>query len=153
MIIHTDSFRYLWEVLERGEYSILFQKLRVLDLGCNVGAFSLWIYPMCEKLWAVDSEQKYLDEFNKTIKANEYDIQIYKDRVLDLRDFMQGHAIRNVDILKIDVEGDEYEIFEKDDFPKVKTIVGEYHRESPERLLTRHGYRYQEFPNKHFVAR
>ena len=36
MIIHTDSFRYLWEVLENHEYNMLFDDLVVFDAGCNV---------------------------------------------------------------------------------------------------------------------
>lgn len=69
---------------------------------------------------------------------------------------MQGHGINNIDVLKIDVEGDEYEIFAKDDFPvlDIPTIIGEYHKEkTPESLLVRLGYRYLEFPNKHYIAR
>lgn len=157
MIIHLDSTRYIFEVLEQGEYSFLFDKLRVLDLGCNIGAFSLWIYPRSERIWAVDCEQKYLDYFKETIKANGLTgIELYKERVLDLREFMQGHGIKNIDILKIDIEGDEYEIFNREDFPykDIPTIIGEYHREeTPESALVRFGYRYYELPNKHFIAR
>lgn len=155
LVIHTDSFRYLWEVMENEEYSFLFNKLRVVDLGCNIGAFSLWIYPHADRIWAIDSEQKYLDKFNETIRENELTgITLLKERVLDLREFMQGHSITNIDLLKIDIEGDEYEIFSKNDFPKIPTIIGEYHREETlESSLVRLGYRYFEIPNKHFLAR
>ena len=153
MIVHTDSFRYWWEVAERGEYSFLFDKLRVLDLGCNVGAFSLWIYPHTTQIWAVDMENKYLDIFRQTIKDNQMTgITLLQDRVQDLQNFMSGHAITNLDVLKIDIEGDEYEVFSKD-IPKIPTIVGEYHGESIEPMLVRQGYRYFELPNKHFIAR
>lgn len=153
MEIHTDSVRYLWEVLEQGEYSFLFDKLRVLDLGCNVGAFSLWIYPKIDKLWAVDMNQNHLDNFQETIRANNLqNISLYCERVRDLGEFMSGHNIHDVDILKIDVEGDEYEIFSKP-FPRIPTIIGEFHRESPAALLLALGYRYIELPNKHFIAR
>lgn len=157
MIIHTDSVRYIWEVFEQGEYSFFLDKLRVLDLGCNVGAFSLWIYPKIEQIWAVDCDEKYLDNFKETIKANELKgITLYKDRVLDLEDFMKGHSINNVDLLKIDIEGDEYEVFSKP-FPKIPLIIGEYHirpdQVPVENLLTQAGYRYFEMPNNHFIAR
>lgn len=154
MIIHTDSVRYLWEVYEQQEYDFLFKKLRVLDLGCNIGAFSLWIYPLSEQIWAVDMEQKYLDKFRETIRDNGLTgITLFQERVLNLVEFMQGHSIKSVDLLKIDIEGDEYEIFSKK-LPYIPTIIGEYHKEeTPERYLASQGYRYRELPNKHFIAR
>ncbi len=156
MILHCDTTRFIWEVLENNEYSFLYDKLRVLDLGCNIGTFSLWIYPHIDKLWAVDSEQEHIDNFSKTIKDNDLrSITIFTERVLDLKEFMGGHNITNIDVLKIDIEGDEYKIFERADFPsdEIKTIIGEYHQNSPEQLLIDKGYRYFEVPNKHFLAR
>lgn len=156
MIIHCDTTRYIWEVLEKAEYDFIFDNLRVLDLGCNIGAFSLWIYPRTEKIWAVDMDEKMLNLFKKTIKDNEMNkIVVLQDRVLDLASFMSGHAIPSIDLLKIDIEGEEYEIFSKKDFPvaKIRNIVGEYHRDSLQPLLTSLGYEYMEIPNKHFLAR
>lgn len=49
---------------------------------------------------------------------------------ITLEDFLTGQHIPSVDILKIDVEGAEYEIFAHvlpDTFGKIKAIVGEYH--------------------------
>jgi len=133
----------------------MFKRLKVIDLGCNVGAFSLWIYPQADKIWAIDSEKEHLDNFNETIKDNKLDkIQTFQERLLDLSEFMRGHNVGRVDVLKIDIEGDEMELF-KNDFPShlVSSIVGEYHKESPELLLKRLGYEYIELPDKHFIAR
>ena len=155
MIIYTDSTRYLFEVLEQGEYGFAFDNLVVMDLGCNVGAFSLWIYPRARIIHAIDMEEKYLSFFRQTIKDNELtDIVLYKDKVLDLSNFISGHKIPKVDLLKIDVEGDEVEIFENN-FPsnKVYMIVGEYHLKPVKDILERIGYEYFEYPNKHFLAR
>lgn len=156
MIIHCDTTRFVWEVLENNEYSFLFDKLRVLDLGCNIGSFSLWIYPRATRIWAVDREQRHIDNFNKTIKDNELrGITTVTDRVLDLAHFMSGHAIDKIDVLKIDIEGDEYEIFEREDFPskQIATIIGEYHSTSPSEVLNRRGYDYIEVAGNHFIAR
>lgn len=156
MIIHTDSFRYLYEVLEGNEYAALFKGLRVLDLGCNVGAFTLWILPFSERVWSVDADQKHIDNLGKTLMDNDIkNVTLIKDKTVDLFDLMSGHAIPVVDVLKIDVEGDEYKIFGRDTFPhfRVRNIIGEYHADSPRELLTGFGYRYKELPDKHFIAR
>lgn len=156
MIIHTDTFRYFWEVYEKNEYSDIFNHLKVLDLGCSSGEFSLWMQPRSERIWAVDMDQKCVDNFNKTIKdSNILNITVIKDRVTDLAEFMSGHSIDKIDILKIDVEGDEYEIFEQEDFPaeRIQTIIGEYHGKDLADILTDKGYRYIELANKHFLAR
>lgn len=156
MIIHTNSFRYFWEVYENNEYSFVFDKLRVLDLGCSEGSFSLWILPRAERIWAVDMDQNNINNFNKTIKDNDIkSVTTVVDRVTNLSEFMSGHSIDRVDLLKIDIEGDEYEIFERDDFPsdRITTIVGEYHGDDLGDILTKRGYRYIDLPNKHFIAR
>lgn len=155
MIIHTNSFRYFWEVLEGNEYSIFLDNLVVIDLGCSEGAFSLWIHPKASFIHAIDKDKSNLDLFRKTIKDNKLDnIKLYGERTTNLADFMSGHGIPVVDLLKIDIEGDEVEIF-SNNFPKdkVRVIVGEYHNEPVRQLLEGLGYRYTEYPNRHFVGR
>lgn len=157
MIIHCDTTRFIYEVLENQEYKFLFDGLNVLDLGCNIGTFSLWIYPHANRIWAVDDKQENIDLFNKTIKDNEMkSVNTYTERVLNLQEFMQGHSIRDVDVLKIDVEGDEYEIL-NNPFPEIPTIIGEHHNGSLGDILTKKGYRYQDLQNgnnyNHFIAR
>lgn len=70
MIIHCDTTRFILEVLERGEYSFMFDDLTVVDLGCNVGAFSMWIYPRASVIHAVDLSVANIEHLNKTIKDN-----------------------------------------------------------------------------------
>lgn len=164
MIVHTNSFRYLWEVLENEEYSFLFKDFVVLDLGCNVGAFSLWMLPFAKEIYAIDKDQEPINLFNETIRANEYkNIKTYVcklDAVNTLADFMSGHAIPSIDIMKIDIEGDELDVFEHENFPaqKINSIIGEHHYDGSrlERLIQRInelGYLYRELPNGHFIAR
>ena len=153
MIINCDTTRFIWEVLENGEYSFMFDHLRVLDLGCNIGTFSLWIYPRADVIYAVDAEQRNIDLFNETIKENRMDkIKTYVERVSDLGQFMSGNVIKDIDVLKIDIEGDEYDVLSRD-FPHIPTIIGEYHKDLPETQLLRLGYRVIDLPNKHFIAR
>jgi len=155
MIIHCDTTRFIWEVLENSEYSPVFDNLIVIDLGCNIGAFSLWIYPKASMIHAIDMDKASLDHFRQTIKDNELgNIVLYEERTLDLGNFMSGHGIPVADILKIDIEGEEIEVF-NNNFPKdrVRTIVGEYHTRPVKDVLEALGYRYTEYPNQHFVGR
>lgn len=163
MIIHCDSVRYIGEVLEGQEYSFLFKDLTVLDIGCNIGAFTLWIYPFVSRIWAVDMEQSHIDNLSKTKRDNGLDnLTIIRERVgIDgtLAQLMSGHAINNIDVLKLDVEGDELAIVNSPDFPtdRIATIIGEHHyngfqlNEFQDRLQ-KLGYRYTEYPNNHFKA-
>ena len=155
MIIHCNSVRYIWEVLENNEYNMVFNDLVVIDAGCNIGTFSLWIYPRAKTIHAVDYVDEHLDNLRKTIKSNNLSkIIVYKERLLTLNDFMSGHSIPVVDILKLDIEGDEIEVL-SNNFPidRVRTIVGEYHEKPVKEILERLGYRYFEYPNQHFAAR
>lgn len=155
MIIHLDTTRFVWEVFENGEYHFAFRNLRVIDLGCNIGTFSLWIYPMVKEIHAIDKEQKYIDLFNKSIKDNGMNkIKTYTERLTDLAGFMSGHNIPYIDLLKVDIEGDEIPLFENPSFPKdkVNTIIGEYHGTPIKGLLVDMGYLYTEYPDNHFIA-
>ena len=156
MIIHCESVRYIWEVLENQEYNFLFNDLTVFDIGCNIGTFSLWIYPHAQRIYAVDMSEEHINNFNKTIRDNELkNITTYIERILNLEEFMSGHAIPLIDILKLDVEGDEISILQSPTFPKdkIRTIVGEFHNQPVHEWIDKLGYRYFEYPNNHFVAR
>lgn len=70
MIIHADTDRFITEVVEGNEYKFLFENLVVLDVGCNIGMFSLWIRKFATKIYAVDISKENIDNFNKTIEEN-----------------------------------------------------------------------------------
>jgi len=155
MNIYCDTTRFIWEVLENGEYKFLFDQLTVIDAGCDIGTFSLWIYPHAKFIHAIETEPRHLDNFRKTINDNGLkNIQLYEERLLSLGDFMSGHQIPIADVLKLDVEGDEVEILSHN-FPKdrVRVIIGEYHQKPVRDIIESLGYRYFEFPNQHFLAR
>lgn len=83
--------------------------------------------------------------------------------VYTLNDFLTKYRIEKVDILKLDVEGEEIKIINSDDFPfdKIKTILGEYHYENSndntklrfENRLKEHNFDIIWHPNGHFIAR
>ena len=77
---------------------------------------------------------------------------------MSLVDFFKKNRIKEVDILKIDVEGAEKEIFEADDFPlvadKIKLIIGEIHSsaDSVRDTLKKNGFRIKEVGNGVIMA-
>ena len=164
MIVHLDSTRYIWEVLENQEYAFLFEGLEVLDLGCNIGAFSLWIYPRAKRIYAVDQDLTCINHFNDTIRDNDLkNVKTFHTAIRNedtLASFMSGNGIKHIDVLKMDIEGDELSVVEAKDFPAylINAIIGELHYQDQRRdafawRLTELGYRYTELPNNHFIAR
>lgn len=191
MIIDCDVDRFVREVINKNEYSFLFNDLVILDVGCNIGTFSFWIYDLAKKIYAIDLSQKNIDKLKKNIETNKlYKINPYcfaiaggsykryvnhegeaggggwaltghSDMLVEaftLGDFMKHENIGIVDILKLDVEGAEFEILEAPDFPKdkIRTILGELHGDNGgeriRKILTSLGYRIIRTGN-HFLAR
>lgn len=70
MIINVDSDRFIREVIEGNEYSFLFKDLVVIDVGCNIGSFSFWIYQSARVIYAIDMVKKNIDSLNQTISKN-----------------------------------------------------------------------------------
>ena len=73
MIIDIDSDRFVKEVIEGNEYSFLFGDLVVMDLGCNVGTFSFWIYKLAREIHAVDMVPDNIESLNQSITQNKLD--------------------------------------------------------------------------------
>jgi FkbM family methyltransferase len=145
----------------------------VIDIGALAGEFSFWINGG-EVYAIEPEEDSYLelesniDEFGFNVKP--YKLAIAKEngtRILDTRNgtrggstlggeigqtvqtktlatFMNDNNILNVDILKIDVEGAELEIFNAPDFKEVvdsiKCIIGE-HLQGVSDLLEGYGFK------------
>lgn len=191
MIIHTDTDRFVNEVIEGNEYSMLFKELTVFDVGCNMGSFSLWISKLAKRIYAIDLEKENISLLDKTIKDNDLKniitlnaavagkdgLRTYSSdpipsnggsmlgegtksiKSYTLRTLLDMYEVSVVDVLKLDVEGAEWEILNTD-FPveSIRTIVGEFHPRdyTPSEFalkLEELGYAYTEYPNNHFVAR
>ena len=73
MIINTEIARFFTEVLEQGEYKYLFRDYIVIDVGCNVGMFSLWLQDHATQIHAIDISKECIETLNKTIKDNHLD--------------------------------------------------------------------------------
>lgn len=70
MKFNADIDRFIKEVYENGEYGYLFKRLTVIDVGCNVGAFSLWIQPLASEIYAIDISEQNIQNLNQTIDDN-----------------------------------------------------------------------------------
>lgn len=71
MTINCDVDRFVREVLEHDEYGFLFRDLTVVDIGCNVGTFSLWLSKLAKQIYAIDISKQNIDNFNLTIDQNQ----------------------------------------------------------------------------------
>lgn len=169
MIINCDTTRYIFEVMEGQEYNFLFDDLVIVDIGCNIGTFSLWLQKRAKQIYAADCDETVVELFKKTVKDNGFtNIQVFKTKIggIETKDtetlagFLEGRHTGIVDVLKLDVEGDELDIVNAPSFPadKIRTILGEIHYSDNRRELFKDrlvslGYRYTELPNNHFIAR
>lgn len=175
--IYFKIDRFIHEVLENEEYAPAFKDLVVIDLGCNIGAFTFSIYDKLKMCYALDISQECIDIMNQTITANKLDKvktfcmgisgtggerQFYTDDepglggwkiaqdqrtpfpTKRLDEFMDENDIKVVDLMKIDIEGMEFELFLSDGFKKVASrihkIVGEFHGGNPVDCLKAAGY-------------
>ena len=187
MYISCDTERYLDEVIGRNEYRGVFEDLVVIDVGCNIGAFSFWIYPLVKKLYAIDISQVNIDNMNKTCDEGHLSkiktfcagisgtggrrkYRTFSDagygawrldeegtleiQTFTVKEFLDMEHIDYVDVLKIDIEGGEHEVFNRN-FPtkQITTIVGEFHGSLPKDQLELLGYRVFDCGNGKFVAR
>lgn len=196
--IYADDDRFIREVLIENEYQYLFGYDTVVDLGSNIGTFSLWIYPHAKRIYAVEPNPKPIELLRKTIEDNKLDkiipVEIaitgtngvrflantddtaygsglindtvgMKVKSMQLDTFMVEYKIEYIDLLKIDIELAEKELFESAGFRnvqhKIGTIIGEYHngdiQESIKVSLTGAGFKYVDLTRANssgkFIAR
>jgi len=68
--ISYNQERFINEVIIGNEYDFVFNDLVVVDIGANIGTFSLWIYDRAKKIYAIEPVKEVLDCLNETIKDN-----------------------------------------------------------------------------------
>lgn len=71
MIIDCDTDRFVRLVIEGDEYSYLFKDLVVVDVGCNMGTFDLWIYKLAKQIYAIDISKENIFALNTLIQKEE----------------------------------------------------------------------------------
>lgn len=193
--IWGEDDRFIAEVLVKEEYRFLFNYDTVVDLGANIGTFSLFIYPYAKNIFAVEPNPKALFMLDRTIfdnhlskivtieraiaghdgdrffidaddKLKQYGSGSLSDKTgitvkgITIETLMKEWKIEYIDLLKVDIEGGEVELFESDAFRnvanKIGTIIGEYHdgerRARIARAISHSGFRYIDV-DTHFIAR
>lgn len=68
--IYYREKRFINEVLEGGEYDYVFFYPTVVDVGANIGTFSLFIYKHCHKIYAMEPAPENFELLSKTIEDN-----------------------------------------------------------------------------------
>jgi FkbM family methyltransferase len=155
-----------------------------MDIGCNIGTFSFSIYDRAKIIYAIDLSKGCIDLLKQTIDYNKLDKIVPIQMALastngtrqvtsitetngnpmfgagvevpsmTLATLFKEYDIPYVDVLKIDVEGGEKEIFSAEDFKtlkgRIKSVIGEHGGET-HKLLKTIGLEHTQLGN-HFYA-
>lgn len=195
MKIHCDTDRYIREIIDGEQYAFALKYPVVIDIGANIGAFSMFIYPLADKIYAIEPAKKNVENLQKTVRENKLDKIIVKQMAISnssmvknmervgsaggggwrlnengtipvdcktLKDFMDDEGIDYVDLVKMDVEGHEFDIISAPLFPnnRIGMIIGEIHewfgrkkKEQFGEMIEWLGFNYEELENNLFIAK
>jgi len=73
MKILPEDNRFIKEVIENQEYKYLYDYPVVVDLGANIGTFSMWIYDKAEKIYAVEPVPAIFNYLQQNVINNQLD--------------------------------------------------------------------------------
>ncbi len=161
------SFGYLREIFIRDCYfkhmpDHVFEEARVvLDLGMNCGIFSSLMATRAEFIVGVDVNAGFLPVVEENLRSNGLQrfalehgyiggagsFQQGDAPTLTITGLMIKHGLRHIDLVKMDIEGSEYQLFKDDAWlARVGAVTMELHRGYPglDPLLAafeRHGFR------------
>lgn len=117
----------------------------VVDLGANRGMFSVLAAAFAQRVLSIEAEPAFRPVIEHNARINGFDHVTVetvfvgaggaledgtaKDHV-DLKELLDRQEFNTVDLLKIDIEGSEFALFEHPDWlPRVKRICMEVHRD------------------------
>ena len=133
----------------------------ILDLGVNCGTFSSLMTPNAEFILGVDIQPGYLPVVEHNLRLNGFDNfalecgfigaggMFEKDDChrLDLDSLLEKYQLVKIDLVKMDIEGSEYPLFESDAWlERVGALCMEVHQGYPKgfdtmmQALKRHGF-------------
>ena len=112
-----------------------------IDLGANVGIFSLLASKFFNKVYSVEPQIRYIDCYKKLMRDNHvinaflingylFNLNEFDDERTNLIDFnklVEKESLKDV-FLKIDIEGSEFGLFQDINLNKVSAVSMEVHQ-------------------------
>lgn len=173
--------RFIRETFVDRVYKEISPQLTVVDLGGFTGEFSFYCLPFAKQIFTFEPDptpfeklKEYVELFGVGDKMKIFNIAvaatdgIKKMNMLggggshydgngveveskSLNTIMRENDIKYIDILKVDIEGGEDEIFSAEDFPadKIGIIIGEH---DGFLKLEKHGFKVKVDDNRIYVA-
>jgi hypothetical protein len=145
----NNSFGLIREIFFRNIYFKFFKFLKpneinCIDLGCNIGIFSVLASKFFKKIVSIDMNLKYEKPYNKIMLDNKVSNVVFLNclvgndifckkqfiqdsKILDFDELLISEKIDNI-FLKIDIEGHEFKLFEKINLDNVLGISMEIHQ-------------------------
>jgi hypothetical protein len=114
----------------------------VVDLGANRGAFSVMMTARCEFVLCVEAQAHFAPVIRQNMEVNgfsKYAIETalvgmggaladFGARRLTMHELFDSHGLQHVDLVKIDIEGSEFELFQNSNWlRRVKFLSMEVH--------------------------
>lgn len=136
-LFYVANFMDVWAVKEivldkqYEVFSKVDKKDVVIDMGGGIGDFSISISTRVKKVFSFEMDKKRHEIMRKNIAINNCkNITAICKKVRSLDYIFRQMKVEKCDLLKIDCEGCEYEIFKncsKGTFKKIKQIIMEVH--------------------------
>jgi FkbM family methyltransferase len=89
MKIYPEDNRFIKEVIEDSEYGFLNHYPIVVDVGANIGAFSMWIYDHADKIYAIEPVEENVKFLRKNVEKNNLSKIIIKQMGLSDRSIIR----------------------------------------------------------------
>ncbi len=146
----TNSFGLIREIFFKNIYLNHFRFLNskainCIDLGCNIGIFSLLASKVFNEVKSIDVNQKYIKPYKKIMSDNNVynteflnnfvgsfpsneEIKNHNSKLIDLNSFIVSRNLKNI-FLKIDIEGYEFQLFDNLDLNNIIALSMEVHQE------------------------
>jgi len=142
----NNCFGLIREIFFRNVYLSKFiftdsSKNDCIDLGANVGIFSLLASKFFNKVYSVEPQIRYIDCYKKLMRDNHvinaflingylFNLNEFDDERTNLIDFnklVEKESLKDV-FLKIDIEGSEFGLFQDINLNKVSAVSMEVHQ-------------------------
>lgn len=134
---YVESLMDIWilkEILLDKQYHFskqLTQESTVVDIGAGIGDFDVFIAKKVKWVYAFESNRERLNLARKNIILNRCkNITLISCKVKNLEEVLKKYKITRCDLLKVDCEGCEYQIFKdvsQDTLSHIQQVVMEIH--------------------------